>query len=247
MSATTKLTRMEGRLFLREPIGLFFGLLFPALLLLGLGSLFPGFGDPAPELDGRRYIDVYAPVSIVFGLAMLGLATFPPTLATYREFGILRRLRTTPLSPVRLLSAQMLVQGSVAVLAGAGVIAVAAASFDVSLPSQPLWFLLCWILAAVAMFGTGMLIGSLVRTSQTAVAIGMAVFFPMLFFAGLWIPRELMSDTLRALSDFTPLGAAVQAMGDSWYGVTPSLLHMGVLVVYSVVVGLAAVRFFKWE
>lgn len=247
MSATMKLTRMEGRLFLREPVALFFGLVFPALLLLGLGALFPGFGDPAPELDGRSYIDVYSPVAIVFGLAMLGLASFPPTLATYREFGILRRLRTTPLSPARLLSAQMLVQGAVAVLAAAGVLAVATWYFDVPLPSQPLWFLLCWILVAVAMFGTGMLIGSLVRSSQGAVAVGMAVFFPMLFFAGLWIPREMMSDTLRALSDFTPLGAGVQAMGDAWYGTTPTLLHMGVLAVYSVAVGLAAVRFFKWE
>lgn len=247
MSATVKLTRMEARLFMREPIGLFFGLFFPALLLVGLGYLFPGFDEPSPELDGGRFIDLYAPLALAFGLAMLGLATFPPTLATYREFGILRRLRTTPLHPARLLWAQMLVQGSVAILAALAVVVVATVAFDVPLPQQPLWFVLCFILTAVSMFATGLLIGSLASTSQAAVAIGMATFFPMLFFAGLWIPRELMSDTLRTLSDFTPLGAAVQAMTDSWYTTTPSLLHLGVLVVYSVAVGLAAVRFFRWE
>lgn len=247
MSATTKLTRMEGRLFLREPIGLFFGLIFPALLLVGLGYLFPGFTDPVPELGGGRYIDAYASVAIAFGLAMLGIATFPTTLATYREFGILRRLRTTPVHPARLLSAQMLVQGSVALLAGAAVVVVAAVSFDVSPPQKPFWFLLCWILAAVAMFATGMLIGSLARTTQAAIGIGMAVFFPMLFFAGLWIPREVMSDGLRTMSDFTPLGAAVQAMQDAWAGTTPTLLNVSVLFGYSLILGLAAVRFFRWE
>lgn len=247
MSATTKLTRMEARLFLREPIGLFFGLLFPALLLLGLGYLFPGFDEPAPELDGGRFIDIYPPVAIVFGLTMLGVATFPPTLATYREFGILRRLRTTPLHPARLLWAQMSVQSSVAILAAAAVVVVAAVAFDVPLPRLPLWFALSFVLTAVAMFTMGLLIGSVAPTTQSAIAIGMAVFFPLLFFAGLWIPREMMSETLRTLSDFTPLGAAVQALTDSWYGTTPSLLHIGVMLGYTLVVGFAAVRFFRWE
>lgn len=247
MSATMKLARMEARLFLREPIGLFFGLVFPALLLLGLGYLFPGFTDPAPELGGARYIDLYAPVAIAFGLAMLGLATLPPTLATYREFGILRRLRTTPLHPARLLRAQMYVQLTVAVIAGAAVVLVAVAAFDVPFPEQPVWMLLVFALTAVSMFASGLLIGSLAPTTQSAVAIGMATWFPMLFFAGLWIPRPMMSDTLRTISDYTPLGAAVEAMADAWFGMTPRLSHMGVMVVYSVVVGVVAVRFFRWE
>lgn len=247
MSTITKLTRMEARLFVREPIGLFFGLFFPALLLLGLGYLFPGFDEPSPELDGGRFIDIYPPVAIAFGLVMLGVATFPPTLATYRELGILRRLRTTPLHPARLLWAQLSVQSSVAVLAAAAVVIVAAVSFDVPLPRQPFWFVLSFALTAVTMFTIGLLIGSVAPTSQSAIAIGMAVFFPLLFFAGLWIPRDLMSTTLRSVSDFTPVGAAVQAMTDSWYGTTPNLLHIGVMAAYTLIVGIAAVRFFRWE
>jgi ABC-2 type transport system permease protein len=247
MSATTKLTRMEGRLFLREPVALFFGLIFPALLLLGLGSLFPGFDEPAPELGGGRFIDVYAPVAIVFGLAMLGVGTFPATLATYRELGILRRLRTTPLHPARLLWAQMLVQFSVAVVATAAVVIVATVVFAVPIPGQPIWFALSFILTAVAMAVTGLLIGSVAPTSQSAIAIGMAVYFPMLFFAGLWIPRELMSETLQTISDFTPLGAAVEALTDAWFGTTPDLLPLGIMLGYILVVGFAAVRFFRWE
>jgi ABC-2 type transport system permease protein len=247
MSAITKLTRMEARLFLREPIGLFFGLFFPSLLLLGLGSLFPGFDERVPELGGLRAIDIYAPVAIAFGLAMLGIGTFPATLATYREAGILRRLRTTPLHPARLLRAQMSVQFAVEVVAAAAVITTAAAVFDVPLPREPVWFVLSFVLTAVAMAVTGLLIGSVSPTSQSAVAIGMAVYFPLLFFAGLWIPRELMSETLQTMSDFTPLGAAVQAMTDAWYGTTPSLLHLGVILGYILIVGFAAVRFFRWE
>ena len=242
-----KLTRMEGRLFLREPISLFFGLIFPALLLYGLGSLFPGFTDPATELNGARFIDVYAPVAIAFGVAMLGLSSLPPTLATYRQFGILRRLRTTPLHPSRLLGAQMIVQGSVAVISALAVVVVAAVAFDVPLPQQLLWFVLSFLLTAISMFATGLLIGSVTRTNQAAISIGMATWFPMLFFAGLWIPRAIMSSTLQKIADFTPLGAGTEAMSNAWFGSAPTLLQLGVLVVYSVVVGAITVRVFRWE
>lgn len=242
-----KLARMEARLFVREPVGLFFGLFFPALILVGLGYLFPGFAEPAAELDGSRFIDVYPPLAISFGLAMLGLGTIPPTLANYRQFGILRRLRTTPLDPGRLLLALMLVQIVVAVVAGVAVIVVARLAFSVPIPEQSLWFVLSWLLTGFAMFATGLLIGSISGSSQAAIAIGMAVFFPLLFFAGLWIPRDMMSDTLRALSDFTPLGAAVQAMTDAWYGTPPGFLHLAVLLAYSILIGFLAIRLFRWE
>jgi ABC-2 type transport system permease protein len=242
-----KLTRMEARLFLREPISLFFALIFPALFLYGLANLFPGFTDPATELGGARFVDVYAPVAIAFGTAMLGLSTLPPTLATYRQFGILRRLRTTPLHPARLLGAQMIVQGSVAVVSAVAVVIVAAVAFDVPFPQSPLWFLLSFLLTAVSMFATGLLIGSVTRTNQAAISIGMAAFFPMLFFAGLWIPRAIMSDTLQTIADFTPLGAGTEAMSNAWFGSAPTALQLGVLLVYSVIVGVVTVRVFRWE
>jgi ABC-2 type transport system permease protein len=78
-SATTKLTRVEARLFLRDPIALFFGLVFPGVLLLALGLFFPGFDEPAAEFDFRRYIDIYASTVLALGIATLGLVTLPPS------------------------------------------------------------------------------------------------------------------------------------------------------------------------
>ena len=49
------------------------------------------------------------------------------------------------------------------------------------------------------------------------------------------------------MSDFTPLGAAVQALEDAWFGATPSATHILVMAVYAVVVGAIAVRVFRWE
>ena len=247
MAATMQLTKVESKLFARDPIALFFGLVFPGLLLLVLGLFYPGFDEPAADLDGRRYIDVYAPVVLVLGLATLGLVTLPPILGTYRQFGILRRLRTTPVHPARLLTAQLVVHVGVAVAAAVITILIAGFVFDVPFPQSPLWFALSFLLAATSIFAIGLLVGAMARTTVAAQAIGMGLYFPMLFFAGVWVPRTVMSEGLLTVSDLTPLGSAVQALEDSWFGITPSATNLLVMLAYGVVIGAIAVRVFRWE
>jgi len=177
----------------------------------------------------------------------VALVTLPPVLGTYRQFGILRRLHTTPVHPARLLRAQLVVHIGVALIAAAIAIVVAVAVFDVPFPESPGWFVASYVLAAASIFSIGLLVGAVAPTTVAGQAIGMAVYFPMLFFAGVWIPRTIMSDGLRTVSDFTPLGSAVQALEDSWFGSTPSLTNLLVMAAWGVVMGFLAVRLFRWE
>ncbi|MDJ0664576.1 MAG: ABC transporter permease [Acidimicrobiia bacterium] len=247
-SATMKLAQSETRLFLRDPIALFFGLVFPSVLLLALGYFFPGFGDePAADLGGLRYIDTYTPIAIGLGLATLGLVTLPPILGTYRQFGILRRLRTTPVHPARLLWALMALHIVVAVLALIAAMTVSIVAFDVVFPENFVAFVLVFLLSAASIFSVGLLVGAIARTTSSGAAIGMSIYFPFLFLGGVWIPRQVMPDGLRFVSDLTPLGAAVGAMDDAWFSGTVDVAHLLVMAVYVVVVGLLAIRVFRWE
>jgi len=247
MAASTQLTRIEAKLLLRDPFSLFSGLILPSIVLLALGLFFPGFDEVAEEFGGIRAIDVYTPTMIGLGLAIIGLIMLPSTLSSYRQMGILRRLRTTPVHPSRVLWAQMVVYGAVAVVASAAVLVIALVVFDVHLPEQLLWFLLSFFLALASMFSIGLLIAAVAPTAPAGQAIGFVVFFPVLFLAGLWVPRPVMPEALKTFSDLTPLGAAVQAMADAWAGLTPSAAHLAVMALYTIVCGLLAVRFFRWE
>jgi ABC-2 type transport system permease protein len=73
------------------------------------------------------------------------------------------------------------------------------------------------------------------------------VYFPMMFAAGVWTPGPAMPDAVRRVADYTPLGAASQAMQDAWAGSSIRLLHVVVMVVVTAVLGAIAARSFRWE
>ena len=246
MTGLPRLTFMELKLFLREPLAVFFAVAFPALLVGILGSV-PGFREPKQDIGGLRVIDLYVPIAIAFVLVMLSLNLVPATLATYRERGILRRLATTPVGPTALLAAQMLMSLLMAVGAVLLVLAVGRLAFDVALPQQPTGFALAFVLGAAAVFAMGLVLAAVVPTARSAQGFGTVLFFPMMFFAGLWVPRAAMPGTLRDISDFTPLGATVQALQDAAGGGWPQSLHLAVMAAYAAVFGLLAVRTFRWQ
>jgi ABC-2 type transport system permease protein len=71
------------------------------------------------------------------------------------------------------------------------------------------------------------------------------LFFPLMYFAGLWTPQ--MSASARHIGQFTPLGAATQALGDSMAGGWPHPAALAVLGGCAIVCAGLAAQFFRWE
>ncbi|MEU0167649.1 ABC transporter permease [Streptomyces iakyrus] len=238
--------RSEFRLFCREPGSLFWVLLFPSLLLGILGSV-PSFREAQDGLGGLRTVDVYVPVSVLIALIMAGVQAMPPVLTGYRENGILRRLSTTPVRPASLLAAQMLVNGLAAVASALLTLTVGRLVYDVRLPEQPAGYLLALLLAVLAALSLGAVVSARARTTKIATAIGTAVFFPMMFCAGVWVPVQAMPDMLARVVAYTPFGAAARALDEAAAGSWPGWAHLGVLAAWTAVLSVSAARWFRWE
>ncbi|MET7941504.1 ABC transporter permease [Streptomyces sp. NPDC005302] len=242
----TAVIRTEIRLFRREPGGIFWILLFPTILLVILGSI-PSFRQPDPSFGGLRPVDAYVPVAVLLGLIVGCLQAMPQSLTGYRERGILRRMSTTPVRPAALLSAQMLVFGGAALLSALLALTVGRLAFDVTLPRQPGGYLLALVLAVLAALALGAVVSAVSRTTKIAGAIGSAVFFPMMFCAGVWLPVQAMPDTLARIVGCTPFGAAAQALNQAAAGHWPGWSHLGVLIAWTVLLSAGAARWFRWE
>ena len=245
-----RLTTVEGRLLARDRSALFFGLVFPALLLTVLGLAMPWADEPFdasdPVLSRVTAITAYTPIVLALAVATVAFSTFPTAVATYREKGVLRRLSTTPLPPSRVLVAQLAV--SVALLLAAAVLAVAAAVavLDVTLPRRPFLVLGALVLGATSALSVGCLIAARARTAATATGVGMLAYAGSLFLAGVWMPLPLMPQVVQTISAYTPVGAASQVLATGWYGDGLPARELAVMTLWTVVCVPLAARLFRW-
>lgn len=242
----TRLTLTELTLFLRERSGPVFGVGLPLLLLVIFGNL-PFYTTRRANLGGLTLLDTYEPVLVALVLAVLALNVLPPTLAGYRENGVLRRLRTTPVGPVRVLAAQLIVMLLTATVTVAALLLVARFAFGVALPRQLAGFLLTTLLAALALTAVGLLVTAAAPSGRAANALGAAVFYPLVFLGGLFLPVQTMPAALRHVSHATPTGAAVTAMRDATNGHWPHWLALVTLLAWAAGAAVAAARLFRWE
>ena len=88
------LTMTEAKLLVREPLALFWGLVFPMALLAVMGL-------SSSDIGGVPLVTIYEPIVIAFVGVVFGVQGIPVQVAGYRERRILRRLATTPAGPVR--------------------------------------------------------------------------------------------------------------------------------------------------
>ena len=180
------------------------------------------------------------------GLALLAFYSLPVPLVSYRELGILRRLSTTPVPPSWLLAAQGVVNLCMAATMIL-IIVVAGTALGAPAPKSAAGFALSVLLSIAGLFSIGLVIAAVAKTTTSASVVGRVIFFPLIFLAGLWWPRELMPGALQVLSDISPLGAAVEAIQDSMQGQFPPAMPLLVLAAYAVVFGFLARRLFRWE
>lgn len=246
MSASTAVLKAETKLFTREPGSLFWVLAFPALLLLGFG-LIPKYREVDPGLGGNRIIDFYVPSVVLVALITASLLSMPGALTTYRERGILRRMRTTPARPHHLLTAQMTLHAGAAVLGAVLAIAVGRLVWGVALPRQALAYGTTLLLATLAGLAMGAVVTALARTAKAAQAIGLAVFFPSMFAAGIYVPLQVLPSAVRQIIELTPFGAAAQALNQAASGGWPAWAHLAVLPLWTIALMAVAARWFRWE
>jgi ABC-2 type transport system permease protein len=244
--AFTKLVQCETKMAFRVPIGLVLGVAVPVFTLVILGA-FPGLGKPEAKLGGLTYFGAYFPILIAFSVAILALISLPTHLATYREQGILRRLSTTPVPPGWMLTAQVFINLALAVVALGIIVIAGTTAYGLGTPKQLPGFLLALLLTIAAMFALGLWVSAIARTAAGASGMGQLILYPSLFFAGLWVPREVMPAVLRDIGDWTPLGAAVQALQSSMQGSFPSAQPLLVMAAYTLLFSFLAVHYFRWE
>jgi len=247
MKSLIKMTWMESKLFLREPVGAFFTLVFPLMMLFLFGSIYGN--TPTAMFGGYGTVDISIPAYTAMIIATTGLMGLTITLASNRENGVLRRLRTTPVSPFVILAAQVIVMF---VMTSIGMLLLVLAGklvFHVQFDGQAASVMAGFVLCCLSFFSLGFILAALVPTARAAQVVGMALLYPMLFLSGAGFPRELLPETIKKVSTYLPLTYVVNLLRGLWIGeywsqhITDAVV-LGTLLVVGILV---SIKIFRWE
>ena len=242
-----KLTLTEIKLYFRFPIMAFFTLVVPLMLLLLFGAIFGN--EPSSEHGGYGTVDGSVPAYTALIIGLSALISLPITLANYRERGILKRFRATPVSPATVLGAQLVMQ-FLMTLAGMGLLILAGKLvYGLRFDGNVLSVLAAFVLSCLSFFAVGMLLAGLMPNVRTASIVGNVILYPMIYLSGATIPMEIMPAGMRAIARFIPLTYVVTLLQGLWKGEAWAAhrLELVVLSLLLVLASILAVKFFRWE
>src|SRR5579864_1832263 len=243
-----KLTWLEIKIFLREPMGAFGSILFPVLVFIVAGRFLGGKLPPSSTAI-TGFVRVGLPVFASVLISLSGVLSLVTIISIYREGGILKRLRATPLRPQTILTAHVLVKLVLTAVTMALTVLAGKRYFPINMEVPIFGFTLALLISTWSILSIGFVIASIVPTARFAQPVGAAILYPMLGLCGLFVPLQSLPPTLQAVAHVLPLTYAVSLLQGIWKG-EPWSAHLGdvaALVVIFVICTALSAKVFRWE
>jgi ABC-2 type transport system permease protein len=242
-----RLTWLEIKIFVREPLGVVGTIAIPVVVFVLFARVLGPRVRANPGVP--RFVTADLPIFasvLIIASAVLSLIA---VIAIYREGGILKRLRATPLRPQTILTAHVLVKLLSTVVTLGLMIVAGRRYYPVALGVPLLSFTLALVLSTISFVSLGFLVASVVPTARFAQPIGTLLIYPMLALCGLFFPIEALPPAGQSVARILPLTYAVSLLRGIWHGEgwRAHADDVVVLLVISVVLTAVSARVFRWE
>ena len=248
MRGLFQLTWLEIKIFLREPLGAIGTLLVPVALFLVVGrAMNRGSGAPTP--GGMEFMRTGLPVMVSVFMAISAVISLVTIISIYREGGILKRLRATPLRPYTILSAHVIAKLLFTAVTLSLMVLAGRRFYPAGLQAPVISFAVALLVSTLAILSIGFIVASVVPTARFAQPVAALIFYPMIGLSGLFVPVEALPAGLRIVARLLPMTYVVSLLSGIWSGES-WFAHLGNLAALAlagaVFVALSA-RVFRWE
>jgi ABC-2 type transport system permease protein len=239
-----RLTWIEIKVFIREPLGAVGSIVMPVLLYVLFGRIGRTIAPPS-RVTASEFFRVNVPVIVAIFIAINAVLSLIAIISIYREGGILKRHRATPMRPWTILTAHVLVKLLLTTITLALMLLAGRRYYPTGMHVPVLSFAVALMITTWSILSIGFLIASIVPTARFAQPIGAIVLYPMLALSGLFVPLALIPPWLRHL----PLTYAVSLLEGIWTGEPWSahVVDVAALAVVFVVCTAVSARVFRWE
>lgn len=236
-------TASELRMGLRNGEQLLVSIVIPLLVLVFFSTV-----DVLPLPDGvTEAIAVVAPGVLALAVMSTAMVSLGISVGFERQYGVLKRLGSTPLGRGRWLAAK--VSATVATIALQLVVLVPVALALGWSPSGP-WPLAvpALLLGTAAFAGVGLLMAGTLRGTLT-LALANGVYLLLLLTGGMVVPLDELPAAVAGVAQVLPAAALTGALGDAvgGAGAPGGPGAWAVLVGWAVVAPAVAAWRFRWE
>jgi ABC-2 type transport system permease protein len=247
MRTFLKLAIVQTKLYLREPMGVFFTLLFGPLMLIMMGFIFGS--KPQELLSGLSQLDVSVPTFSALIVGITGLMSIPIGTILRREMGVLRRFSATPLKPITCFLTDILAPFLVTLLGVGLLVAMGMLVYQVRFEGNWLSFIAGVCFGTLSFFALGYGLSGLFKTARVYTILGNVIIIPITILSGAMVPLEVMPQSIKEISRFDPLAHAVTLLRGLWFGEAWSqhLLEVAVLGGILILSMILIILTFKWE
>ena len=246
MRGLLSLTWLEIKIFLREPLGVIGTIGAPVVVFVVLGRL---AGRRLPTAGSTSFVGADVPVLVSILIALNAVLSLVTIISIYREGGILKRLRATPLRPVTILTAHVLVKLLMTALTLALMILAGKRYYPLDVQAPVVGFTIALLFSTWSILSIGFLIASLVPTARFAQPMGGLILYPMIALSGLFVPIASLPPALQGVARVLPLTYATSLLQGIWRGESWSA-HLGdvagLTAVFAICTALST-RVFRWE
>ena len=247
MRGLWQLTWLELKIFLREPMGAIGTLAVPVLAFLG--ASLAGRSIAPARFSGSQFARVGLPVLAATLMATSAVLSLMTIVSIYREAGILKRLRATPLRPQTILLAHVLVK---LLLTAATLVLLMLAGKRYYAPDQAVSlvsFGLALLFSTGSILSLGFLLASFVPTARFAQPLGAVVLYPMIAVSGLFFPIDALPHAAQALARVLPITHAVSLLQGIWLGESwvAHASDVAALTLAAIVCTALSAKVFRWE
>jgi ABC-2 type transport system permease protein len=240
MSALRAQLRAEIALVRRNGEQLLVTLGIP-LVLLGFFSVVDVLPSDTPEAVDFLVPGILALAIMSTSMVSLGIAT-----GFERSYLVLKRLAATPLGTRRLVVAKT---ASVAIVEIVQMVLLVGLGLVLGWsPVGPNWVLavVAVVLGTLAFAGVGLTLAGTLR-GEVNLAATNGLYLVLLLLGGVLFPQDRLPGALQAVSDLLPTTALAEILRDTLMSSGDVGSAWVVLVAWSVLAPLAAVRLFRWN
>ena len=244
-----QLTWIEIKIFMREPLGAIGTIVIPVIAFIFLGKATAGETATPTESFSRLLAPGGIPTLLALTVTVSAVLSLANIISIYREGGILKRVRATPLRPWTILTAHVLVKLMLTALTMILMLLAGKRYFAIGSQVPLAKFTIALLISTLSILSIGFIVASVIPTARFAQPIGAVIFYPMIGLSGLFVPTESLPPKLRALAKILPLthsASLLQGMwtDDSWSAHAGDILALAVVFVLCLAV---TSRVFRWE